>query len=78
MGADAILVGQHVTGWSIDSNACGNLLSSRFAGRGQPALSRPVDRLDPADHTGWAGAGVWISLDRSSVLFSRYRSRCGS
>jgi ferredoxin len=28
-----------------------------------PALSRPVDRLNPADHAGWSGAGVRISLD---------------
>ena len=68
MGVDAVSVGQHAFGWSTDSDAGGDLASSRFPGRDQPALSRPVDRLDPADHAGRVGAGVRIFVDRSRLL----------
>ena len=63
MGVDAVSVGQHAFGWSTDPNAGSDLASSRFPGGDQPALSRPVDRLDPAVYAGRASAGGRISLD---------------
>ena len=53
----------------------GDLASSRFSSRAQPALSRPVDRLDPPDHAGWASSGFRISLDRSRLLLGRHSDR---
>ncbi len=63
MGVDAVFVGQHATGWSDGAGEGGDLASSRFPSRNQPAISRPVDRLNPANHAGWASSGVRISLD---------------
>ena len=74
-GVDTVFDGQRVTGWSDDLHARDNLASPRILGRVQPALSRSVDRRDPTDHIGWAGAGVWISLDRSRLLRVRHRNR---
>ncbi len=70
MGADAVSVGQHATGWSAGTGEGGDLASSCFLGRNQPALSRPVDRLDPAYHAGWFGLGfgfLWTDLVCYSV-----------
>ena len=36
--------------------------------RTQPALSRPLDRLHPRDHTGRLGPGIWLSLERPRLL----------
>ena len=63
MGANAVLLDKHASGWTDGAGEGGDLASSRFPGRDQPTLSRPVDRLDPADYTGRAGAGIRISLD---------------
>jgi hypothetical protein len=41
----------------------------------RPVQSRPVDRLDSADHAGWVGTGVRISLDGSRLLLGRDRDR---
>ncbi len=75
MGVDAVSVGQHATAWSVGAGEGGDLASSRFSSRGQPALSRPVDRLDPPDNAGWASSGFRISLDRSRLLLGRHSDR---
>ena len=75
VGADAVFVDKHAIGWSADPDAGGFLASSRVSSRDQPALSRPVDRLDSADHVRRLGIGVRISLDRSRLLLGRHCDR---
>lgn len=73
MGADAVFVDKHATGWSADPGAGGNLAGSCLLSGDQPTLPRPVDRLDPADNAGRAGPWLRISLDRPRLLFGRHR-----
>lgn len=75
MGADAVSVGQHASSWPAGAGEGGDLASYCFSSRDQPALSRPVDRFDPAYHAGRFGIGGRISLDGSSLLLGRHRDR---
>ncbi len=75
MGADAFFVGKHATGWPADPGAGGDLASSRFLSGNQSALPRALDRLDPADHAGRAGAGIRFFVVGSRLLLRRHRGR---
>jgi len=75
VGVDAVFVGRHTSTWTAGAGEGGDLTSSRFPSRDQPALPRPVDRLDPPDHAGWASSGFRISLDRSRLLLGRHSDR---
>lgn len=72
MGADVVFAGKYAIRSTASAGEGGDLASTRFSRRDQPTLRRSVDRLDPADHVGWAGARIRISLDGSRMLLGRH------
>lgn len=74
MGRYAVFVGQHAAGRSADRGAGSDFAGSRFFGRDQSALRRPLDRLNPPDNLGWVGSRVRIPENRPGVLRGRDRS----
>jgi len=76
VGADGVLVGKHAAGGAADPGTGCDLASPRFSCRDQPAPQCSMDRRDPSDHAGRAGAGVWLSVDGSRLLLSGRDDRC--
>ena len=46
-------------------------MSFSVADRGEPVISRPLDRLDPADDPGRADPGLRLPLERPGLLRCR-------
>ena len=52
-----------------------HLVGSGIRGRGQPALSRALDRWHPKHDVGWAGFRFWFSVERSRLLLGWHSCR---